>query len=123
MAGKKTTFNVKWFDNNNWSTWPEKSGNFICLECAILNQVVNKLLICIIIALSKHQQSSLRWYNARSLISKALLRDLLSCSEYYCVLQLILICCSFLQFSEQSNISAVGQKGRSVHWPYGGTAN
>jgi len=26
------TFNVKWLDSNNWSTWLEKSGNFICLE-------------------------------------------------------------------------------------------
>jgi len=32
MSGKKTAFNVKWLDNNNWPTWLEKSGNFICLE-------------------------------------------------------------------------------------------
>jgi len=32
MAGKKTAFSVKWLDNNSWSTWLEKSGNFVCLE-------------------------------------------------------------------------------------------
>jgi len=32
MVGKKTAFNVKWLDDNNWSTWLEKSSNFICLE-------------------------------------------------------------------------------------------
>jgi len=29
MFGKKTAFDVKWLDNNSWSTWLEKSGSFI----------------------------------------------------------------------------------------------
>jgi len=50
MAGKKTTFNVKWSDSSSWSTWLESSDpiSSLCISLLWLLLLLLLLLLCLL---------------------------------------------------------------------------